>query len=216
MKKIKLYIIIVLFAGVSSASFSQTKDANAILENTIKKYNEYQNGMEISFVTNINSPKNNISESFEGKLIIKGDKFILSTPDISSWFNGTTLWSYMQGTQEVNVSNPTGSDLRSINPLLILKNYKKDFNVSCVGESTSHNSKISNDITMIPKKKEDIERLELQVEKASSLPVKIVMIMKNDLRNTITIKSINSLNMTDNDFTFPEKEYPDAEIIDLR
>jgi hypothetical protein len=172
--------------------------------------------MEIRFATNINSPKNNISESFEGTLIIKGDKFTLSTPDVRSWFNGKTLWTYVSGTQEVNVSNPTGSDLRSINPLLILKNYKKDFNVSCTGESTSHNSKISNDITMIPKQKDDIERLELQIEKTSSLPAKIVMIMKHDIRNTITIKGLKPLNMTDDSFIFPEKKFPDAEIIDLR
>jgi outer membrane lipoprotein-sorting protein len=172
--------------------------------------------MEISFVSNIRSAKNNISESFEGKLVIKDDRLILSTPDIVSWFNGKTLWTYMSRTQEVNVSNPDGDELQSINPLLILKNYKKDFNVSYIGESTSHNNKLSYDIMLIPPKKDGIDRIELQIEKSTFLPAKIVMLMKNDIRNNVTINKIKSIDIADGEFIFPEKEYPNVEIVDLR
>lgn len=212
---IKLTVITALIS-FPAASFSQSKDAVAILEKTISKYDEYKSGMEISFTANIHSVKNHFNESFEGTLTIKGDKFALNTPDIKNWFDGITLWTYAIGTREVNISHPTRNDRQFINPLLFLHNYKKDFTVSHTGESTTQNSKMAYDIVMIPKKQDDVEKIELQVEKSTSLPSRIVTLMKNDIRNTITIKAIVSVNLPDTKFVFPEKDFPDAEIVDLR
>ena len=208
------FVIISLLA--INAVYSQKIDANSVLDQTVQKYNDFATGMEIDFAVNVRSPKNNISESFEGKLLIKGDKLVLTTPDMLSWFNGQTLWTYMPRTQEVNISNPSGSDLQTVNPLLFLKNYKKEFNASCIGESTSPNNKMAYDIALIPKKKDDVEKIELQIEKSTSLPSKIVMTMTNDIHNNIIIREIKSVNVADVKFVFPEKEYPDAEIVDLR
>ncbi|MDR3266139.1 MAG: hypothetical protein LBT24_01020 [Tannerella sp.] len=212
---IKLIVIALLFS-LSTVSFSQSKDAGAILEKTTHKYNEYTGGMEIGFTANLRSVKNNINESFEGTLTMKENKFALNTPDVKNWFNGTTLWTYMVNIQEVNVSNPSGNELQSINPLLFLRNYKKDFNVSYIGESTSHNNKMAYDIVMTPKKKDDVEKIELQIEKSTSLPSRIVMLMKNDIRNSIIIKEIKSVDLSDTKFSFPEKDFPDVELVDLR
>jgi outer membrane lipoprotein-sorting protein len=197
-------------------SYAQKADANAVLDKTVQKYNEFGTGMEVVFAASIRSVKNNVNESFEGSLSMKGDKFMLNIPDIKNWFNGTTLWTYMVRTQEVNISNPAGSELQSINPLLFLRSYRKDFTVSCTGESTSQNNKMAYDIVMTPKKKDDIEKIELQIEKSSSLPARIVMSMKNDMRNSIIIKKIKSLNLPDAEFVFPERNYPGVEMVDLR
>jgi outer membrane lipoprotein-sorting protein len=209
-----LFIIISLLT--INISYSQKVDAASVLDKTVQQYNNFASGMEIIFASNIRSVKNNVSESFEGTLLIKGEKLVLTTPDVRSWFDGTTLWTYLPRTREVNVSNPGGSELQSVNPLLFLQNYKKDFTVSYTGESTSHNNKTAYDIVMIPKKKDDMEKIELQIEKSSSLPVKIVVMMKNDIRNNIIINKITQRNITDGNFVFPENEYPDAEIVDLR
>jgi outer membrane lipoprotein-sorting protein len=214
-KIFKLTVTALLFC-LSTVSFSQSKDAGAILEKTTKKYNEYTGGMEIGFTANVRSVKNNINESFEGTLTMKENKFALNTPDVKNWFNGTTLWTYMTNIQEVNVSNPAGNELQSINPLLFLRNYKKDFNVSYIGESTSHNNKMAYDIVMTPKKKDDIEKIELQIEKSTSLPSRIVMLMKNDIRNSIIVKEVKSVDIPDTKFAFPEKDFPGVELVDLR
>jgi hypothetical protein len=214
MKGKLIFFVIISFLGVN-VSYSQKVDANSVLEKTIQKYNDFGAGMEIDFTANIRF-ENNINESFEGTFSMKGDKFVLNTPDIKYWFNGTTLWAYVISNQEVNVNNPTGKELQLINPMLFLRNYKKDYNVSYVGESTSHNSKTAYDITMIPKKIEDIEKIELQIEKSTSLPSRIVMLIKNDMRNTIIIKAIKPVDLQDAKFDFPEKDFPDAEIVDLR
>jgi outer membrane lipoprotein-sorting protein len=218
MKKLLHYTaltILLLFVTTTGKTHAQTVNAKSVLEKTSQLYKQWS-GMDIRFTTHIRSEKNGVSESFEGNMIMKADKFRLETPDMMTWFDGTTQWTYMLRTGEVNVSIPTGSDLQFLNPMILLQGYQKDFNVSYIGESTSANAKTAYDIMLTPKKKEDIEKIEIQIEKNISLPAKLVVTMRNDMRNTIHIKEIKEANHPDETFIFPENEYPDADIIDLR
>lgn len=204
-----------IFAGMPTKTSAQAVNAESIIEKTSQLYQGWD-GMDIKFDANIRSEKNNSSESFEGTITMKNNKFVLKTPDLVTWFDGTTQWSYMPRNEEVNVTNPSGSDLRFLNPMIFLLDYKKDFNVSYIGESTSANAKIAYDIALAPKKKDDIEKIEVQIEKSTSLPAKLVVTMRNDIRSTVTIKEIKASNPPEGLFSFPVAEYPHAEIIDLR
>ena len=210
----KNLIFILLLLIIPSAGAAQSADAGAIIEKASRIYNEW-GGMEIIFSANIHSEKNRISESYEGTIVIKGDKFVLKTPGMYIWFNGKTQWTYMLQSKEVNVSPPESEELRYLNPMIILQDPNKDFKVSYIGESTSANAKSAHDVMLVPKKKDDIEKIEIQIEKNTSLPVKLVVTMRNDIRSTVTIKEIKASNPPVNTFTFPEAEYP-VEIIDLR
>ena len=218
MKNISLTInvLLLLFICIAPVKMTaQTKNAEDIIEKTSRLYKEW-GGMDVYFSANIRSEKNNVSESFEGTIIMKNNKFVLKTPDMSTWFDGTTLWSYMPRNKEVNISAPSGSELRLLNPMFFLQDHKKDFNVSYIGESTSANARIAYDIALVPKKKDDIEKIEVQIEKNTSLPVKLVVLLRNDVRSTVSIKEIKQINPPDNMFSFNEAEYPGVEVIDLR
>jgi outer membrane lipoprotein-sorting protein len=204
-----------LFITTVNRACAQAVDARSVLEKISQVYKQWS-GMDIQFTTNIRSDKNGVTESFEGTMRMKADKFVLMTPDMTTWFDGTTQWTYMPRTGEVNISAPTGSDLQLINPMILLQGYRKDFNVSYLGESTSANTRTAYDIALTPKKKGDIEKIEIQIEKSSSLPVKLVVTMRNDMRNTIHIKEIKEAGYPDATFTFPKDEYPDVDVIDLR
>ena len=72
-------------------------------------------------------------------------------------------------------------------------------------------------IELVPKKKSDIVRVELQIEKFSGLPASIAVFSKNGISSTIRISKMKTgVNQPDSYFVFNEKDYPDAEIIDLR
>ena len=215
MKNYMILLAFLLLPGVPGQVNAQSANAESVIEKTSQLYKDW-GGMDIRFATNIRSEKSGSSESFEGEIIMKNNKFVLKTPDMMTWFDGTTQWTYMPRNKEVNVITPTGSDLRLLNPMLLLQDYKKEFNVSYIGESTSANAKIAYDIALVPKKKDDIEKIEVQIEKNTSLPAKVVVIMRNDVRSTVTIKDIKASNPSDHLFTFPTADYPDAEIIDLR
>ncbi|MCD8194643.1 MAG: hypothetical protein LUD74_08900, partial [Tannerellaceae bacterium] len=103
------------------------------------------------------------------------------------------------------------------NPAILLNSYKKGFKASLKGESTSTNGKPAYDIELLPQKKGDIVKIELQVEKATSFPSSIVITAKNDLVSTVRISNLKTgVNQPDNFFVFNQKDFPGAEIIDLR
>lgn len=192
------------------------QNATSILDKAASAY-EGSNGLKAYFTMQTRSDVQKVSESFDGTIDIKGDKFVLKTPDMITWFDGTTQWSYVERNEEVNVSTPTGEELQTTNPALLLRSYKKGFSATLKGESTAPNGKAAYDIELMPKKKSDIIRVELQIEKFSGLPASIAVFAKNGLSNTIRIgKMETGVNQPDSFFVFNEKDYPDAEIVDLR
>ena len=101
--------------------------------------------------------------------------------------------------------------------VLLLRSYEKGFTAKYKGESTSPSGKAAHDIELVPKKKSDIVRVELQIEKFSGLPASIAVFSKNGISSTIRISKMKTgVNQPDSYFVFNEKDYPDAEIIDLR
>lgn len=204
-----VYMLLVTF-GISA------QNASEILDKAASVYNN-SNGISATFAIRTHSEQQNMAESFEGQITMKGDKFTLVTPDLITWYDGTTQWTYMTRTEEVNISTPSGDELQFTNPSILLNSYKKGFTAVYKGESTATNGKAAYDIALTPKKKNDILQVELQIEKYASLPAGIAIKMKNGISNTIVISNVKTeTNQPDSFFTFNEADYPDAEIIDLR
>ncbi len=42
----------------------------------------------------------------EGSIDMLSDKFVLQVPDMITWFDGTTQWTYLKSSEEVNISIP--------------------------------------------------------------------------------------------------------------
>lgn len=220
-KKLRIWRIIALMGLLACLLFgprviSRAQNPVSILDKAAMAY-EDANGILASFALNTRSAVQNMSESFEGTIHMKGDKFKLITPDMITWFDGKTQWTYVERNDEVNVSTPSGDELQFTNPAMLLRVYKKGFTPKYIGESTAANGKAAYDIQLTPKKKGDIISVELQIEKFSGYPVKIRIEAKNGISNTIHISDLKTgVNQSDDFFVFKESEYPDAEVIDLR
>lgn len=191
------------------------QSANSIVDKAAAAY-ESTDGLSANFALHTRMEGQG-AESFEGQIQMKGDKFTLVTPDMHIWFNGETQWVYVERNEEVNVTNPTDEELQSTNPILLLRTYKKNYNATLKGESTAASGKTAYDIELTPKKKGDIIKVELQIEKPTSMPSRITVQMKNGVTTTIQINRIQTgLRQADALFSFDPKAYPDAEVIDLR
>lgn len=207
---------ILLLALLCLPALLPAQQAASVLDKAARAY-EVANGIKATFTMHIRSDKQQIRESFEGEIQIKGNKFQLNTPDMLSWFDGKTQWTYMLRTEEVNVSNPDGDELMFTNPAFLLKNYKKGFDAEFKGESTSANGKLAYDISLTPRKKSNVSRVDLQIEKQSNLPASVTVASKDGMINTIRITNLETgLNQPDTEFVFNASRFPEAEIIDLR
>lgn len=194
----------------------RAQDAVVILDKAAAAYDK-ANGIKATFTMRTRSEARQINESFEGTIQMKGDKFVWQTPDMTTWFDGTTQWTYVSRNEEVNVSTPTGDELQFTNPAWLLRSYKKGFNTVYQGECTAPNGKSAYEIELTPKKKGDIVKAVLQIEKFSSFPVVITVETKNGISSTIQISRFETgINQPDDFFVFKEADFPGAEIIDLR
>lgn len=145
-----------------------------------------------------------------GRISVKGRMFQASTPQAMIWFNGKTQWTYMKSQQEVNVSNPTEAQLQAVNPYNFINIYKKGYSytMKTVGSAYEVHLKAT-------EKKRSIQEMYITVNKSSYTPSQVKM-RQGTKWTTIKISSLKKANISNAAFTFPAKDYPKAEIIDLR
>ena len=154
-----------------------------------------------------------ISKQFgttNGEIAVKGKMFHATTPDATIWFDGKTQWTYMKGNDEVNISNPSEAQLQAINPYNFINIYKKGYKLSAKEVENSY------EVHLVPNKKEqEIQEMYIIVDKASYHPTHVKMKQK-DKWSTIIISQLKIATLSDGLFQFNSKDFPKAEIIDLR
>ena len=201
---LKNKFIIALFAFLSAigASAQQDQQARTILDRVASTY-ENSNGLQIKF-----------KGTQLGTLWIKGERFVLECGGIKSWFDGQTQWSYVADNEEVNVSSPTYEELQVINPYVLATMYRKGFNYRYDGIQ-KRSGQQGHEVILIPLKQQDIRNFILLIDK-NSIPVYIGIDMKNGHYEEFIVTHYEPIELADDFFQFNEKEYPNAEIIDLR
>ena len=148
--------------------------------------------------------------STEGEIAVKGNKFHATTPDATIWFDGKTQWTYMKGNDEVNISNPTEAQLQAINPYNFINIYKKGYKLEA--KKVEH----FYEVHLIPTdKNRKIQEMYIVVDETSYHPTHVKMKQK-DKWSTIVISRLKTASLSDDLFKFNSKDFPQAEIIDLR
>ena len=148
--------------------------------------------------------------STSGTIIIKGKKFHATTPQASVWFDGKTQWTYMKDNDEVNVSNPNESQLQAINPYNFINLYKKGYKSTLNSSGNSH-------VVHLTASSADrkIKELFITVDKKTYHPTQ-VKLLQGKKWTIFDITNLKKQATTDAEFRFNAKDFPHAEIIDLR
>lgn len=212
------YIFSVLIALLSLPVIAQQQQsqAKAVLEKTAGAFKK-AGGVRADFTLKaLNDGRLEGREN--GVIQLKGEKFMLKTSETTTWFDGKTQWSYMTKNDEVNVSNPTQEELQQINPYTFLYMYQKGFSYK-LGATKMYRGKAVWEVVLTARdKKQELERITLFVTKDTYEPLYILLQQRGQqTRNEITITSYQTKqNYADQVFTFDKKQYPNAEVIDLR
>lgn len=197
--------LLIIFMAITCNTFAQTNSskARAILDKTANKIGR-AGGISAPFT--MSSPN---SGAVSGHIAVKGNKFNARTPQATVWFNGKTQWTYMKKSDEVNVSTPTLAQQQMMNPYTFLNLYKKGYDL------TTKTVGSNNEVHLIARnKRQSIQEMYITISK-SYTPSKIRM-KHGGKWYYITIGAISSKNLPNSMFSFNSKEYPTAEIIDLR
>ena len=199
MEKIRITLLLLLFAV---ASYGQS--AQKVLDKTAKVVSN-KSGVQASFTI---SSKQYGSTS--GTIEIKGRKFHATTNEGVVWFDGKTQWTYLKNNDEVNVSNPTEAQLQAINPYNFIHLYKRGYTYTMNTAGTDYVIHLVANST-----DRKIKELFISVNKKTYQPKQVKM-LQGKKWTTFDINSIKKENIADSQFQFNAKDFPKAEVIDLR
>ena len=145
-----------------------------------------------------------------GSIAIKGNKFNAHTPMATVWFNGKTQWTYMKKNNEVNISTPTQAQQQMMNPYTFINVYKTGYKMSSTKAGGSYEVHL-----VAQNQKRSIQEMYVTVNSKTYVPSRVKM-KHNGRWYTVTISNFSAKKLPDSLFAFNSKDYPSAEVIDLR
>lgn len=206
----KHFIVLLINLVIAQNIQSQdNREALEVLDQMSDKYKK-MNGFTSSFTYSMNNLSENITDSFQGTISVKDEKYILLIEGQKIINDSETVWTYLEDLNEVTISefDPTEQEISLNN---IFEIYKEGFTHKNIGE------------------KDDLLNIEIYPDSDEKSYFKILFkINKSNLlesftvfdkSNTLYIYTINNFIEEDLDlslFTFIEKNYPGIEVIDFR
>ena len=198
----KIVFALMLMLGVTVASYAQT--AKQVLDKCAATISS-KDGVKADFTMQSAQYGNH-----SGKIAVKGKMFHATTSAATMWFDGKTLWTYMAKNEEVNVTSPSEAQLQVLNPDNFINMYKKGFTYTM-----TQTDKVYNVHLTASDKTKRVPEMFITVDKATSHPAEVKLLQKQKW-TTFTIENLQTTKLADAEFRFNSKDFPSAEVIDLR
>lgn len=145
-----------------------------------------------------------------GSISVKGRMFYATTPVATMWFDGKTLWTYRSKNEEVNVSNPTDAQLQALNPYNFINMYKNGYSYTMTKTDKTFNVHLTaNDANR------RVKEMFITIDAKSYTPIE-VKVLQGSKWSTFFINNFKKADLKDDAFRFNAREFPSAEVIDLR
>jgi outer membrane lipoprotein-sorting protein len=198
MKKIVLTLSLLV---ATAATYAQT--ATQVLDKAAQKLT-VKSGFKADFKAT--TPQGTIT----GTIAVKGNKFMATTQHTKVWFDGKTQWTYMTRNDEVNVSNPKDSELQSLNPYNFINIYKKGYKSTMTKEGDKYIVHLTAE-----SKSKKVQELFVTVDSKTNTLTQVKMLQGKKWMH-FDVSNLKQENLSDVYFHFNAKDFPTAEVIDLR
>lgn len=198
---------------LANAQVAQAQNGTAALDQVVEKFRR-SGDLSAAFTLTVYNALNEPVDKQSGTIKLAGDKFYWTTPAMTVWYNGQLQWAYVKATEEVNLTEPTPAEIASINPYTLITTYKQNFNVKALKAKNSQQRVAE----LTPKKKgTQIDRVVLTVNASTWTPQSFQIYYSDRTHSTIALSQlVTGQNFPDATFVFNKKQYPKAEVIDLR
>lgn len=189
---------------IALATMSGAQTPRSVLDKAAQLLSN-KDGVTANF-TMTNSQQMRVS----GTVAVKGTKVHAKTPMAVLWFDGKTQWTYLAKNEEVSVTTPTSAQLETINPYTFINMYKTGYSYTMSKASGSYTVHLT---ATDPKHK--ISEMFITVDRKSSAPTQ-VKLLQGKRWTQFDISGVKAQKLSDAMFRFSSKDFPNAEVIDLR
>ena len=192
--------------------FLSSQDDNKAVELLDKMSDNYKKmkGFTSSFTYSMNNLNEDIQDSFEGKISVRNEKYILFIEGQKIINDSKTVWTYIEELNEVTISefDPSEQEISLNN---IFEIYKEGFTYKYLG--------IKEDFSMVEIYPEDEDKSYYKILFKINRSNLLESFTVYDNSNSLYIYSINDFVEEELDatlFSFELENYPDIEVIDFR
>ena len=211
MKKILFAITLLVSISLSAQS---DKEADKLLEDVINKTSSYTNFKADLSYTMVNAEMG-IDEKKSGVIYVQGDSYRIEMEGQVIISDGTTIWTYLEDSEEVMVSNVEDNE-ESVSPTQILTKYNESYKAKFSNDKKYKNSNLK-EIELKPIDKHNFEKMSVIVNSGKlSLENFSVYDANGNVFTYHIIDLMPNLDLPVDTFTFDYNKYPDVEVVDMR
>ena len=210
-------LIFALFAVVLVGNAFAQKDPEAreILDAMSAKYQSI-NSFQADLSYTMTNKVEDINESFNGKISVKGDMYRLMMQEQEIYNDGKTVWTFLSDLPEVTIdnNNPEAGD---ITPSSIFNIYKEGYKYIYFNSFTDAGK--SYDIVDLVPDDKDAQYFKVRIEIGAKdrLLRKFILFDKEGSEYAYMITNFKSdVNLPDSYFVFDASNLSEDEIIDIR
>ena len=195
---------------------AQDSKAEQILNKATTQAKEYKT-ITADFTFSLDDNIADLHQTQEGKIIIKGDKFLLELGDNTIYSNGTTQWTYNKDMNEVYIDAAGGAQ-GNLRPDKLFTMWETGFK-KYYGEEGTLNGTPVHILKLNPTDPSDknYHTIKVFVGKNDHQVKQAIIQGKQGQNYTYTIKSFTpNKEYSEATFTFDKSKHPGVEVIDNR
>ncbi|MDR2026658.1 MAG: outer membrane lipoprotein carrier protein LolA [Prevotellaceae bacterium] len=193
------------------------KDVKEVLDKLSETVRSYK-CLYFEYTMTIEDRHLNTSEMQDGKILMKGNKYRLSTKDTDIYCDGATQWQYLKEDNEVMISLPDSTSDIVTNPLGFILGDRREFKQKLKGEVVEDGFNLL-EIDFYPRNiKMPYSYIRVRIDDGRHKPYSIKYAGKDGVHYTIKIKNYtpDADIPDDGEFVFDASKHPDVETVDLR
>ncbi len=218
MKLLAVLSTVVFLCATQSVLAQNDPKAKAVLDAVSKKVSSLKT-MKADFTLQLTGGKgSNITDTRKGSVALKGQKYHVVLGPQEMFCDSKTMWTYNSEVKEVQVANYNASE-QTMSPakLFTPSFFEKEYSFSYKGVRNEHGKKCDV-IELTPHdKSKQLSKVELLVDKASSMIVGGNYWEKSGNKYNVTISNLKqNVDIPDTRFAWNTKANPDVEVVDLR
>lgn len=209
---IKYIVLAIILMVVAPNCFSQ--NAEDILTELSERTNSF-NSIKVSFAYKMVNKDADINEVTNGTLLVSGDKYNINIAGQNVISDGSTLWTYIPDSQEVQINEV--SEDEGFSPSKLLSSYNDSYSSSKMDNLTI-NGKTYYQLKLNPKdKNSNFDYVILIINKELMQLSNFIMYDYENNEFSYEIKQfITDESIPETSFSFNPADYPDVEVIDMR
>ena len=210
-------IYLLLLALPIHLAAQQDPAAKEILDRVAAKTRQYKS-LVVDFKLIIVDHKEDKKNTNSGNIIIKGDKYKVTSAGTTVYYDGKTMWTYVPEVSEVTITEPDNQDDNFLsNPAKVFSLYNRDFKYQYRGESTIDGIDM-HEIDLFPKNlNQPYSRIKVFITKETEQLAIISSVGKNGIDYTVFLTNfLLNKDVDDILFTFDPAKHKKVDVIDMR